>query len=82
MLRTRVGHALGLRHSPSLAFVLDDVTEHVGHIDELLAAARASDVEVQRIAAGAHYAGDAQPYKVDDADEDMNDEVVAGRDRR
>ncbi len=82
LLRSTVGKALGLRHSPTLAFVLDHVTEHVGHIDELLAAARASDAEVQRIAAGAHYAGDPQPYKLDDADEDMDDEVVAGRDRR
>src|SRR5690348_292399 len=82
LLRSTVGKALGLRHSPTLAFVLDDVTEHAEHIDELLAAARASDAEVQRIAAGAHYAGDPQPYKLDDADEDLDDEVVAGRDRR
>jgi ribosome-binding factor A len=60
--------------------VLDDVTEHAEHIDELLAAAHASDVEVQRIAAGARYAGDPQPYKL--ADEDADDEVVAGQDRR
>src|ERR1043165_534390 len=77
LLRSTVGKALGLRHSPTLAFVLDDVTEHAEHIDELLAAARASDAEVQRIAAGAHYAGDPQPYKLDDADEDVDDEVVA-----
>src|SRR5215471_4453168 len=56
LLRSTVGKALGLRHSPSLAFVLDDVSEHAGHIDELLAAARESDAEVQRIAAGARYA--------------------------
>jgi len=87
LLRSTVGKALGLRHSPTLTFVLDDVTEHAEHIDELLAAARASDAEVQRIAAGAHYAGDPQPYKLDDdADEDLDldvdDEVVAGQDRR
>jgi ribosome-binding factor A len=81
LLRSTVGKALGLRHSPTLAFVQDDVSEHVGHIDELLAAARESDAEVQRIAAGARYAGDPQPYKIDE-DSDADDEVVAGRDRR
>ena len=83
LLRSTVGKALGLRHSPTLAFVQDDVTEHAGHIDELLAAARDADAEVQRIAAGARYAGDPQPYKLDDEDRDtVDDEVVAGRDRR
>jgi ribosome-binding factor A len=81
LLRSTVGKALGLRHSPSLAFVLDDVTEHANHIDELLAAARESDAEVQRIAAGAHYAGDPRPYRLDE-EEGADDEVVAGQDRR
>ena len=65
MLRGTVGRALGMRHTPSLSFVQDHVGEHVQHIDELLATARASDAEVQRIAAGARYAGDPQPYRVD-----------------
>nr|BFE62723.1 30S ribosome-binding factor RbfA [Dactylosporangium thailandense] len=86
LLRSTVGKALGLRHSPSLAFVHDDVSDQVKHIDELLASARSADAEVQRLAAGAHYAGDPQPYKVDDeaeADEmDAEDEVVVGQDRR
>jgi ribosome-binding factor A len=69
LLRSTVGKALGLRHSPSLTFVLDNVQEQVKHIDELLEVARGADAEVQRRAAGAKYAGDAHPYKVDeDAD--------------
>jgi ribosome-binding factor A len=75
LLRSTVGKALGLRHSPSLAFVLDDVQDHAKQIDELLAQARTADAEVQRLAAGAQYAGDPQPYKVDE-DED-EDEVAA-----
>ncbi|MER7280869.1 30S ribosome-binding factor RbfA [Dactylosporangium sp. NPDC000244] len=86
LLRSTVGKALGLRHSPSLAFVHDDVSDQVKHIDELLASARSADAEVQRLAAGAHYAGDSQPYKVDDEaeadDVDAEDEVVVGQDRR
>jgi ribosome-binding factor A len=69
LLRSTVGKALGLRHSPSLTFVLDNVQEQAKHIDELLEVARDADAEVQRRAAGAKYAGDAHPYKVDE-DED------------
>jgi ribosome-binding factor A len=75
LLRSTVGKALGLRHSPSLAFVLDDVQEHAKQIDDLLAQARTADAEVQRLAAGAKYAGDPQPYKVDDHQDE--DEVAA-----
>ncbi|MFG1953392.1 30S ribosome-binding factor RbfA [Micromonospora sp. NPDC048830] len=75
MLRSTVGKALGLRHSPTLTFVLDDVQDQVKHIDDLLAAARTADAEVQRLAAGAQYAGEAQPYRLDEeADEDSEDE--------
>src|SRR3954471_1202901 len=66
LLRSTVGKALGLRHSPSLAFVLDNVQDQAKHIDELLAAARDRDAEVQRRAAGATFAGDPHPYRVDD----------------
>ena len=87
LLRSTVGKAMGLRHSPTLTFVLDDVTDRAKYIDELLAAARHADEEVQRIAAGARYAGDPPPYKLDEeldeaGAEGADDEVVAGRDRR
>ncbi len=73
LLRSQVGKALGLRHSPSLAFEQDTVQDNVSHIDELLAAARESDAKVHALAAGASYAGEAQPYRV--ADEDEQDEA-------
>lgn len=69
LLRSTVGKALGLRHSPTLTFVHDDVQDQAKHIDELLAQARSADAEVERLAAGAQYAGDAQPYRIDDADD-------------
>jgi len=68
LLRSTVGKALGLRHAPTLTFVLDEVPEHAKHIDELLDAARSADAEVHRRAAGARYAGDAQPYRVEEDD--------------
>lgn len=75
MLRSTVGKALGLRHSPTLSFVLDNVQDQVKHIDDLLAAARHADAEVQRLAARAEYAGEPQPYKLDeDEDEGAEDD--------
>jgi ribosome-binding factor A len=73
LLRSTVGKALGLRHSPSLAFEQDVVQDTVRHIDELLAAARESDAKVHAIAASATYAGDAQPYRVVDEAEPGED---------
>ncbi|MCI4064823.1 30S ribosome-binding factor RbfA [Micromonospora sp. R77] len=69
LLRSTVGKALGLRHSPTLTFVLDDVQDQVKHIDDLLTAARNADAEVQRLAAQAKYAGEAQPYRLDEDDD-------------
>ncbi|MFG2008216.1 30S ribosome-binding factor RbfA [Micromonospora sp. NPDC048868] len=91
MLRSTVGKALGLRHSPTLTFVLDDVQDQVKHIDDLLAQARNADAEVQRIAARAEYAGEPQPYRLDededadearDADEDADETPPRGGDPR
>lgn len=75
LLRSIVGKRLGLRAAPTLTFVTDEVPQQATHIEELLAAARAADAEVQRRAAVADYAGDAQPYKVDDEDSDESDEA-------
>ncbi len=74
LVRSTVGKALGLRHSPTLTFVLDDVQDHAQHIDELLAAARDADAEVQRLAAGAEFAGESHPYR-EEPDEDEGDEA-------
>jgi ribosome-binding factor A len=81
MLRTRVGHALGLRHSPSLTFVLDNVLDHAKEIDDLLAAAKHRDAEVQRLAAGKQYAGDPDPYKVEEDEDEDDDERVGAEEK-
>jgi ribosome-binding factor A len=73
LLRSTVGKALGLKHSPTLTFVHDDVQETVKHIDDLLAAARESDAKVHELAASASYAGDAQPYRVVEEDEESEE---------
>src|SRR5690349_18736310 len=61
LLRSEVGKQLGMRHVPTLEFIHDALPETARHIDELLAAARESDAAVAAAAAGAQYAGDADP---------------------
>ncbi|WP_203566778.1 30S ribosome-binding factor RbfA [Aestuariimicrobium ganziense] len=76
LLRSTVGKRLGLKFAPSLAFVLDATPEAAMAIEDLLAKARSSDAEVAAQAAGASYAGDADPYrrKDEDADEDQDED--------
>jgi ribosome-binding factor A len=73
LLRSTVGKALGLRHSPTLTFTLDNVLDHAKSIDDLLAVAQHADTEVQRIAAGAQFAGDPSPYKADHVDDETDE---------
>ena len=72
LIRSEVGKQLGLRHTPSLAFVPDGVPENAAHIDDLLRQARESDAEVARRASRATYAGESDPYwsAPDDSDEE------------
>ena len=79
LIRSEVGKQLGMRHTPTLAFVLDGLPENARHIEDLLAKARESDAEVARNAAGAQYAGDPDPYRHPEAeDEDDDAEEPAG----
>jgi len=83
LVRSTVGKALGLRHSPTITFVHDDVQDQAKHLDELLAAARDADAEVQRLAAKATYAGDAQPYRTEEDDEaDEPSDAAPAEERR
>ena len=72
VLRSEVGRQTGVRHTPSLAFVEDALPDTAKVIDDLLVRAAAADAAVQAAAAGAVYAGDADPYRApaDDEDED------------
>ncbi|HLU29797.1 MAG TPA: 30S ribosome-binding factor RbfA [Glycomyces sp.] len=72
-LRSTVGRALGMRHTPALSFVADTVPEQAGRIEALLAQAAQADAEVQRLAEGARHAGDPNPYR-EDGDEEDGDE--------
>jgi ribosome-binding factor A len=63
VIRSEVGRQTGVRHTPSITFVEDEVQHNAQHIEELVAKARAMDAEVARSAGGAEPAGEANPYK-------------------
>ncbi len=63
LIRSTVGKQLGMKFTPTIAFVLDAVPETAAQIEDVLARARAADEAVAAQAAGAAYAGEADPYK-------------------
>jgi ribosome-binding factor A len=63
LIRSQVGKQLGLKFTPTIEFVPDAVPENARQIDDLLAQARSVDARVAEQAAGAAYAGEADPYK-------------------
>jgi ribosome-binding factor A len=78
LIRSEVGKQLGLRHTPSLAFVPDGIPENAAHIEDLLQRARESDAEVARQAARASYAGEADPYRSVEDEEDEGHQPSSG----
>lgn len=75
VLRSAVGKQTGIKFTPTLAFKADTVPQTSAHIEDLLAAARASDAEIARQAAAADYAGEADPYKAPRDDDAADDSV-------
>jgi ribosome-binding factor A len=72
VLRAEVGKQIKVRHTPSLTFIADALPVTSKAMDDLLAIAAAADAEVLRIAEGAQYAGEPDPYRrpVEDDDEE------------
>jgi ribosome-binding factor A len=79
VLRSAVGRQTGVKFTPTLTFEADVVPETAREIDDLLAKAREADAELQRIAAGKEYAGEADPYRVKAEDEDESDDEPASK---
>jgi len=63
MLRTEVGKNITARLTPSLEFIPDGIPENAAAIEGLLREARERDAETEKLAKGASYAGDPDPYK-------------------
>jgi ribosome-binding factor A len=73
VLRTKVGAALGVRFTPTLAFERDTVPDTAHRMEELLARARAADEDLARVREGAKHAGDSDPYRVTGVEESGGD---------
>ena len=63
IIRSEVGRLIGLRHTPSLEFIADELPENAQRIDDLVAAARQRDEELARAREGAQWAGRPGPVQ-------------------
>jgi ribosome-binding factor A len=79
VLRSQVGRQTGVKFTPTLTFVPDEVPTTAANVDALLAAARDADAEVRRARAGASYAGDPDPYRPEPAEDPAGDAGAAPR---
>lgn len=70
LIRSEVGKQTGIRLTPTLAFHLDAVPETAAHLEQALAEAARRDAEVAALAAQATYAGEADPYRHPDDEQD------------
>ena len=68
-LRGEIGHHLGIRITPTLELVHDEVPATAGALAELLAEAKRRDAEVEELAKHAEPAGEADPYKHPDQED-------------
>jgi ribosome-binding factor A len=62
-IRSEVGRQTGVKFTPTVAFVLDELPESAKQIEDLLALARQADAEVERVRINAVPAGDPDPYR-------------------
>lgn len=65
-LRSLVGAKAGLRLTPALRFIYDEVPSQANEIEDVLTVAQKRDEELQKARAHAQYAGDPDPYRHDD----------------
>lgn len=62
-IRSEIGHQLGIRLTPTIEFLTDEVPESAAHLNELLAQAKARDEETARAAKQAEFAAGENPYR-------------------
>lgn len=76
-LRSMVGRKAGLRLTPQLQFIYDEVPAEATEVEDVLTVALKRDQELAKLRENATYAGDADPYRHDDerkgADSDDSD---------
>ncbi|MEU7862496.1 MULTISPECIES: 30S ribosome-binding factor RbfA [Nonomuraea] len=70
IIRSEVGRQTGVRFTPLLEFKHDPLPDSARQLDDLINAAKARDAEVARKAEGAAYAGDPDPYRKPEEDDE------------
>lgn len=70
LIRSTIGKKLGLRFAPTLAFIPDATPEAAAAIEDLLARAQASDADLARQREGKTFAGEADPYRRDEDEQE------------
>jgi len=63
MIRSALGHDLGVRVAPSVEFFADGLPESTVALDALLEEVRLRDAEVIALRAKASFAGESDPYR-------------------
>ena len=61
-LRGEIGHRLGIRITPTIELIRDEIPATAGALAELLAEAKRRDAEVEQLKKQAKPAGDPDPY--------------------
>ncbi|MGC5626767.1 30S ribosome-binding factor RbfA [Georgenia sp. Z1344] len=84
IIRSEVGKQTGVRLTPTLEFVLDALPATAQDLADRLAEVKLRDEQIAAAAAGATYAGEADPYKAsreESDDDELDDEAIGdGRD--
>jgi len=62
-IRTEVGRQTGVKFTPTVSFILDELPDSARHIDDLLAVARQADAQIEQARSGARHAGEPDPYR-------------------
>ena len=71
-LRSFVGGQIQIRLTPSLDFFADAIPETAAHLEDLLREAKERDEAVAAAAAGATYAGESDPYRKPEPEDDLD----------
>lgn len=67
-IRSEVGKNLNIRLVPTIEFVHDALPENAAHLEDLLAKAKAQDELVAKEREGKSFAGDENPYEIEEED--------------
>lgn len=74
LIRSEVGRGTGVRLTPSIEFIADALPAEAANLDEAIARAAAADAELAKMKAGKTYAGDPDPYRVQEEGDEAEGE--------